>query len=113
MKESPPSNPYPPGSRHHGLAVRQATLPNGRTVSFLDRRLVTDPDALVERTRLELRGDERLDHVAAAQHGSPTAWWLLVEAHVVDHPEELVAAPGRRLRIVLPPTATAQTEAGT
>jgi hypothetical protein len=72
-------------------------------VSYLARRVLTDPDRLYTRHTLELTDGDRLDTVAASAHGDPLAWWLLVEAEPVDHPDEVVAQPGRRIRIVMPP----------
>lgn len=99
-----PVNPYPTGSRHAGLATATTTLPDGRVVAHLVRRIVAEPDDLTERGRHEVDDGERLDHIAAAEWGDPTAWWLLVEGQVADLPADVVAEPGRRLRIVLPPT---------
>lgn len=99
----PAPNPYPATSRHHGLATAAHVLPDGRTVTYLARRIVTDPDRLFTRATPEVRDGERLDHLAAGHYGDPGAWWLLVEAEVVEHPVEIVAEPGRRIRIVLPP----------
>lgn len=98
-------NPYPPGSRYHGIATATHTSADGREVAYLRRRLLPDPDRLVERARHEVHAGERLDHLAAAHHGDPLAWWLLADANVAAEPAELVAEAGRRLRIVLPPGA--------
>lgn len=98
-----PPNPYGPNSRHHGLPVVTTTTADGRVVHTLARRLLRDPDDLVERSRVELRAGERMDEVAATHVGDPLAWWLLVEAHVVAHPAEVVAEPGAHVRIVQPP----------
>lgn len=98
-------NPYPPGSRYHGIETATHTTPEGREVVHLRRRLVPDPDRLVERTRHEVHAGERPDHLAAAHHGDPLAWWLLADANVVTEPADLVEEPGRELRIVLPPGA--------
>ena len=97
------TNPYPPSSRYHGLPALEPTQPDGRVVAHLPRRIVTDPDRLLTRAVHEVEDGERLDSIAADRHGDPCAWWLLAEAEVVDHPADLVADPGRRIRVVLPP----------
>lgn len=98
-------NPYPPGSRYHGLPTATHTTPEGREIVYLRRRIVPDPDRLVGRGRHEVHAGERPDHLAAAHYGDALAWWLLADANVAAEPADLVAEPGRRLRIVLPPGA--------
>ena len=99
----PAPNPYPATSRHFGLATQSHAQPDGRIVTYLARRLVTDPDRLLVRGTHEVRDGERLDQIAAAELADPASWWLLVEATVADHPDDLVAEPGRRLNIAFGP----------
>lgn len=108
----PAPNPYPATSRHHGLPTAAYLLPDGRAITYLERRLVSEPDRLFTRSTAEVHDGERLDQLAATHYGDPAAWWLLVEAEVVEHPVELLAEPGRRVRIVLPPQIAGDTQGG-
>ncbi len=109
---SPVPNPYPATSRHHGLPTASYLLPDGRTITYLERRLVSEPDRLFTRGTAEVHDGERLDQLAATHLGDPAAWWLLVEAEVVEHPADLLAEPGRRVRIALPPQFTGDVQGG-
>jgi hypothetical protein len=92
---------FPPNSRYSGLATLTLTTPGGKTIAYLSRRVVPQPDrfALV-RGYMVVQGD-RLDNLAARFLGDPELFWRLCDANGVLRPEEL-EAPGRWLRITLP-----------
>ncbi len=89
------------GSRYADLPVLQYTFPDGRSVRYVARRLLPDPDALTTLRIHVVRPGERLDNIAAAELGDPEQAWRIADAHRVLDPAEL-ATPGRRLRITLP-----------
>src|SRR5688572_4177216 len=93
---------FTPTSRYAQLEVATLELPDERKVVFVRRRFLPQPDslALIEEHVVEL-GD-RLDNVAAARLGDPELFWRIADANAAMRPAELVAEPGRRLRVALP-----------
>lgn len=93
---------FTPTSRYAALEVAALELPDERKVVYVRRRFVPQPEslALIEEQIVQL-GD-RLDNVAAARLGDPELFWRIADANRAMRPADLVAEPGRRLRITLP-----------
>ncbi len=76
--------------------------PDERTVTYVRRRFVPDGRAIpVLAQRQVLQGD-RLDLVTAQTLGDPLQFWRVADANVAMRAEDLVAVPGRMLRIPVP-----------
>jgi hypothetical protein len=98
-------------SRYASTGTAEITLPDGRTIAYLRRRWLPQPEALVELQRHTVTEGERLDHIAAQHFGDPTMFWQLCDANRAMQPEELETV-GESLRITLPagiPAGTAFT----
>lgn len=95
-------------SRYAGTGTAEILLPDGRTVSFLLRRWIPQPESLAEIGQHRVAEGERLDHIAAKYHGDPTLFWQLCDANRAVHPEEIEYI-GKTLRITLPPGIPAGT----
>ncbi|MFG2296005.1 LysM domain-containing protein [Streptomyces sp. NPDC048603] len=89
-------------SRYHDLPTATLRLPDGRTVTYVRRRPMPDPDTLTTIAVHVVAHRERLDHIAARHLGDPEQAWRIADAHRVLTPAELTARPGRRLRVTLP-----------
>lgn len=97
----PPPNPHPPTSRYAAVETTTTTLPDGRVVAHLRRRLLPPLDRFtVLHEHVVDRGD-RLDNLAAAHLGDPEQYWRICDANGAERPDDLLV-PGRRLRITLP-----------
>ena len=92
---------FPPQSRYHGIPTTTIAGPQGRTITYLTRRLCPPPEAFATRGHRRVVEGERLDQIAAAEIGDPQAFWLLCDANGAVWPEELEEA-GRELRLTLP-----------
>lgn len=92
---------FPPESRYHGIPTATYDGPDGRQVTFLKRRFVPNPDAFATQGYRVTAQGERLDQIAAATIGDPTAFWRLCDANGAIWAEELEAA-GTELRLTLP-----------
>ena len=93
---------FPPTSRYHQTPVATLTMPDGREVACLKRRLVPPPEnfaLLQEHTVVE---GERLDRIAAQYLGDPEQYWRICDANGVIRPDDLLEPVGRRIRITLP-----------
>lgn len=88
-------------SRYDPRKTAEVTLPDGRTVVYLQRRWIPQPEALVEWQRHTVTEGERLDHIAAKYHGDPTMFWQICDANRALDPAELEIAH-TPLRITLP-----------
>jgi hypothetical protein len=98
----PPATPFPPGSRYSGIATATIQAPGAEPVIYLRRRFVPQPESLVLLVQHLVTQEERLDNVAAATLGDPEQFWRICDANRAMIPEDLVAVPGRYLRITLP-----------
>jgi hypothetical protein len=89
-------------SRYVGLPTKQLTLPDGRTVAYVSRRLLPPPEAYVTAGGVTVTDSDRVDHLANRHLGAPAAYYQIADANEAIHPEELTETPGRRVRIPLP-----------
>ncbi len=95
---------FPTDSRYYGTGILQYTLPNGQSVSYLQRRIVPQPGAPNFATVAQhtVRQGDRLDLLAAMYLGDPIMFWLLCDANGAIRPWDLVATPGKVLNITTP-----------
>jgi hypothetical protein len=93
---------FPPSSRYHETPVARLTMPDGREVVYLKRRLVPPPEHFALLQEHTVTEGERLDHIAAKYLGDPEQFWRLCDANGAIRPKELLDPVGRRIRIALP-----------
>lgn len=96
-----PATLYPPNSRYHGLNTRTRRL-GDRTVAYLERRFLPQPDEFVELRVHTVTSGDRLDKLAYQYIGDPELYWRLCDANRAMDPEELTSKPGQKIRITLP-----------
>jgi hypothetical protein len=97
-----PTAAYPPTSRYNGVATTTITLADGRTVSYLRRRVVPQPSLFATLQSVTIQDGDRIDRVAAQYLGDPLAFWRLCDANGALQPEDLTANPGSTISIPLP-----------
>jgi nucleoid-associated protein YgaU len=97
----PPEPGYPPNSRYAGTGTVTRTLPDGRTVTYLRRRLVPQPEEFAVESEPEVAAHDRLDTLAAAAWGDSRLWWRIADANGAVDPDDLLE-PGSRVRIPRP-----------
>jgi hypothetical protein len=91
-----------PTSRYHGIAAATFETPDGRTVTYLRRRIIPRPDRFATvRLHAVVAGD-RLDNLTAQYFGDAEQFHVICDANNAMHPLELTELAGRRLRITLP-----------
>ena len=93
---------YPPGSRYHGVATAERTLPDGRTVRYLRRRFLPNPALLIAFAEHRVADSDRLDNLAMRYLGDPLQSWRIGDANLTLRLEALVEEVGRRVRVTLP-----------
>jgi len=93
---------FPPTSRYANIEIAQLDLGQGRTVNYLRRRLVPQPDRFVPLLEHVVVEGDRLDNITAQYLGDPEQFWRVADANGAMRPDELTETPGRRLLITLP-----------
>jgi len=96
------ASPFPASSRYHETPVAKMTMPDGREIAYLKRRLVPPPESFALLHEHAVSEGERLDHIAAHYLGDPEQFWRICDANGAIRPDELIEAIGRRIRITLP-----------
>ncbi len=95
-----------PASRYNGIEEGEAKLPDGdgglRTVHYLRRRFLPQPEQLVTMVEHGVAAGDRLDNLATRYLGDPLAFWRVADANLELQPEVLTDMPGRSVRIALP-----------
>ncbi len=101
-----PANSFPPNSRYAGAPILAHDPGDGRPpIPYLGRRLVPRPERLGTLGEHSVSSGDRLDVLAARYLGDPELWWRIADANVAgvaQHPDELTATVGRRLRLTMP-----------
>lgn len=93
---------FPPTSRYANVETAEVEVGPGRTVTFVRRRFVPQPDRFVLLLEHAVVDGDRLDNVTAKYLGDPEQFWRVADANGAMRPEELTETVGRRLRITLP-----------
>jgi hypothetical protein len=104
------SDKFAPGSRYAGVEVATYVAPDGRSVAYLRRRFVPQPERFALLREHVVRAGERPDQLAAMYLGDPEQFWRIADANGVMAPESLTDAPGTIVRITLPADVPAMTE---
>jgi len=87
-------------SRYQGIPTAVLELPDGRSVIYVRRRFLPQPEELAQIGEHEVRQGERLDHIAHEAFGDAEQFWLIADANRAMDPDDLIRL-GRRLRIAL------------
>ncbi|HEV8354081.1 MAG TPA: LysM domain-containing protein [bacterium] len=93
---------FPPTSRYHGIEIVSWTRADGTVVAYLRRRFIPPPERFALLLEHTVAQGDRLDNLAARYIGDPEQFWRLCDANGAMRPDELVATPGRVVRITLP-----------
>lgn len=96
------ASPFPPESRYHGIAVVQATQPDGTSIAYLKRRFVPAPENFSVLQVHKISQGDRLDNLAAHYIGDPTQYWRICDANGGIRPAELTETVGKTLNITMP-----------
>jgi hypothetical protein len=93
---------FPPTSRYHKIGTAKMVRPDGRIVTYLQRRIVPQPDRFALLQEHTVVDGDRLDNLAASYLGDPEQFWRICDANGAVAPHELTDTPGRPIRITLP-----------
>jgi len=93
---------FPPTSRYYNIGTGILKTADGRTVAYLLRRFVPQPEEFALLQEYVVSEGDRLDNISSRTMGDPEQFWRICDANRAMRPDELVLSPGRRLRITLP-----------
>ena len=93
---------FAPNSRYLGIPTSTLTTADGRTVAYVQRRFVPQPEQLAQVQQHSVTQGERLDVIAAQYLGDPELFWRIADANRAMRAEDLTAVVGVSLRICLP-----------
>lgn len=89
-------------SRYYTVETARITSPDGKTIVYLRRRRMPQPEEFATLQEHRVIEGERLDNITAAYLGDPELFWRLCDANNAMEPEELTQSPGKTIRITLP-----------
>lgn len=81
---------FDPSSRYAALPAAAHTMPDGRTVTYVTRRLLPDAASLPVLARAAPGPGERLDLFAARTLGNPLLFWRICDANDASDPATLL-----------------------
>ena len=99
IKLTAKANLFPVTSRYHGIDTDTLETVEGRTITYLRRRFVPQPEGFTVIQEHSVIESDRLDNLSSHYLGDPEQFWRLCDANNAMHPAELTAEIGRRLRI--------------
>ena len=89
-------------SRYYTTETAKLETEGGKTIVYLRRRFIPQPErfeTVKEHTIIE---GERLDNITAQELGDPEQFWRIADANRAMRPDEMTEEIGRRIRITLP-----------
>jgi hypothetical protein len=89
-------------SRYYTIETATHTLPDGRTVTYKRRRFLPQGENMPLLVEVTVTQGDRLDLITARTLGDPEQFWRVCDANNAMDPFDLVATPGRTLRVPLP-----------
>lgn len=93
---------FPATSRYFGTETATRKTRGGRTVRYLKRRFLPQPEGFSVIAEHAVEDGERLDNITAKYLGDPEIFWRVADANRAMRPEDLTTPVGRRLKITLP-----------
>jgi hypothetical protein len=100
-------SPFAENSRYRHVGTATGTLPDGRQVTYVRRRILPAPEDLATLAEHVVKRDDRLDKLAHQFLGDPELFWRICDANRVLRPDDLTDDPPetglpRIIRIALP-----------
>lgn len=93
---------FPPTSRYYGIDLATMEMAEGRSVIYLRRRFVPQPERFELIQEHSIEESDRLDNIAARYLGDPLQFWRIADANRALRPDALTEEIGRKLRITQP-----------
>jgi hypothetical protein len=98
-------------SRYYTVETTQLTRADGKTIVYLKRRRMPQPEEFVTLQEHRVVEGDRLDNIAAKYLGDPEQFWRICDANNAMEPDELTEEAGSLIRITLPEGIPTNTDA--
>ncbi len=95
-----PQISFGPESRYYGRAAKTYATKDGRTIRYVSRRFIPQPQSFATIAVHTITQGERVDLIAATFFGDPLIYWRLCDANVAVRPADLEKR-GQIVRITL------------
>ncbi len=89
-------------SRYYKIETTTLTEPGGRRIAYKRRRFVPRAEDLQTLVNVTVVQADRLDLISARTLGDPEQYWRICDASDAMNPPDLMAEPGKTVRIPLP-----------
>lgn len=89
-------------SRYYNLETAVHQSDDGELVAYKRRRFLPRGEGLPLLTETEVQQSDRLDLIARRTIGDPEQFWRVCDANDAMEPDDLIAKPGRWLKIPMP-----------
>ncbi len=93
---------FEPTSRYAAIENAVLVSADGRGIPYKRRRFVPPAESLPLLVEVTVVQGDRLDLIAARTLGDPEQFWRVCDANSGMNPAELIAVPGRVLRVPVP-----------
>jgi hypothetical protein len=93
---------FPANSRYQNVDTTSLVLPDGTSITYLQRRLLPALGSLAVMQSYVVTQGDRLDNIAAKFIGDPEQFWRICDANGAMRPDELTEVVGRQLSIAFP-----------
>ena len=97
---------FPSTSRYYGIGSAVLQTSDGKTVVYLKRRFLPQPDTLTLLQEHSVSAGDRIDNLAQQYLGDGEQYWRLCDGNRAMDPAELTDTVGRVLRVTLPEGVT-------
>lgn len=93
---------FEPTSRYASVPTARLALPDGSSVAYVRRRFLPPGRGLALLAEVTVTEGDRLDLIAGRTLGDPEQFWQVCDANDAMRPADLLAEPGRTLRVPVP-----------
>lgn len=93
---------FPANSRYQNAPTLTYNAPNGKTIVYLQQRVVPPPSQFATISVYTVKQGDRIDNVSAQAFGDPKLYWRICDANLVMDPADATATIGTKLNITLP-----------
>ena len=89
-------------SRYYNLETTSLRTAEGRVVRYKRRRFLPQGEQMPLLVEVSVAQGDRLDLITARTLGDAEQFWRICDANNTMNPFELLAEPGRKLRVPVP-----------
>lgn len=93
---------FPSTSRYYGIETTTMETKEKKTVVYLKRRFIPQPERFELIQEHTVTEGDRLDNITAHYIGDPEQFWRIADANNAMQPDELTEEAGHKLRITQP-----------